>query len=185
NSRTHIYKRLKDKYNWKPKEFTEKGTPKVSEEVLESLPYPEAELLNEYLMIQKRISQLAEGHSAWLKMVRPDGRIYGSVITNGAVTGRMTHNSPNLAQVPAVNVPYGKECRSLFTVPDDRVLVGADASGLELRCLAHYMARFDKGAYARELLEGDIHTANQKAAGLPTRDNAKTFIYAFLYGAGD
>ena len=185
NSRAHIYKRLKDKYNWKPKEFTEKGTPKVSEEVLESLPYPEAKLLSEYLMVQKRISQLAEGDSAWLKMVKPDGRIYGSVITNGAVTGRMTHNSPNVAQVPAVKVPYGKECRELFRVPEGRALVGADASGLELRCLAHYMARYDGGAYVKELLEGDIHTANQIAAGLPTRDNAKTFIYAFLYGAGD
>lgn len=185
NSRVHIAKGLMGKYGWKPTVLTPGGQPQINEEILSKLPYPEAELLNEYLMIQKRISQLAEGHSAWLKMVRPDGRIYGSVITNGAVTGRMTHNSPNLAQVPAVDVPYGKECRSLFTVPDDKVLVGADASGLELRCLAHYMARFDNGAYARELLEGDIHTANQKAAGLPTRDNAKTFIYAFLYGAGD
>ena len=120
-----------------------------------------------------------------MKMVKSDGRIYGSVITNGAVTGRMTHNSPNVAQVPAVGVPYGKECRTLFRVPEGRALVGADASGLELRCLAHYMARYDGGAYMKEILEGDIHTANQKAAGLPTRDNAKTFIYAFLYGAGD
>jgi hypothetical protein len=42
------------------------------------------------------------------------------------------------------------------------------------------MATFDNGAYGREVVEGDVHTANQKAAGLPTRNNAKTFIYAFL-----
>lgn len=185
SSTVHIYKRLMDKYGWKPAKFTKGGQPQVNEEVLASLPYPEAKILTEYLMVQKRVSQLAEGDSAWLKLVKPDGRIYGSVITNGAVTGRMTHNAPNIAQVPATKVPYGKECRSLFTVPEGKMLVGADASGLELRCLAHYMGRYDKGAYAKELLEGDIHTANQIAAGLPTRDTAKTFIYGFLYGAGD
>lgn len=185
NSRQHIAKRLIKKYNWKPKEFTAGGQPKVDESVLESLQYPEAKLMSEYLLVQKRISQLAEGESAWLKLVKPDGRIYGSVITNGAVTGRMTHNSPNIAQVPKVGVPYGENCRGLFIVPSGKVLVGADASGLELRCLAHYMARYDGGAYGKEILEGDIHTANQRSAGLPTRDNAKTFIYAFLYGAGD
>jgi len=64
------------------------------------------------------------------------------------------------------------------------VLVGSDASGLELRCLAHYCARYDHGQYIDIVLNGDIHTVNQKAAGLPTRDNAKTFIYALLYGSG-
>jgi DNA polymerase I-like protein with 3'-5' exonuclease and polymerase domains len=97
----------------------------------------------------------------------------------------MTHSGPNLAQVPSVKAPYGEECRALFMVPKGRKLVGADASGLELRCLAHYMGRWDHGEYAKVILEGDIHSVNQTAAGLPTRDNAKTFIYAFLYGAGD
>src|SRR5690606_28269302 len=107
------------------------------------------------------------------------------VNTIGAVTGRCTHSNPNIAQVPGVGSPYGKECRELFCVDEGYKLVGADASGLELRCLAHYMARYDGGAYAKILLEGDIHTENQKAAGLPTRDDAKRFIYSFLYGAGD
>lgn len=187
NSRTHIRKRLKAKYNWKPKEFTEKGTPKVDEEVLSQLTeYPEAELLTEYLLLGKRIGMLAEGNSAWLKCVHEkDNRIRGSVISSGTVTGRMSHSNPNIAQVPAVYAPYGKQSRELFTVPEGKLLVGCDASGLELRCLAHYMFPYDKGAYAKEVTEGDIHSHNQKMAGLPTRDNAKTFIYGFLYGAGD
>jgi len=113
----------------------------------------------------------------------PLGRI-SFFITNGAVTGRCTHNYPNIAQTPASRSPYGHECRSLFYAPEGWELLGADASGLELRMLAHYMARYDGGEYAKIILEGDIHSVNQLAAGLPTRDDAKTFIYAFLYGAG-
>lgn len=184
SSRQHIAYQLQKKYGWKPQEFTEGGVPKIDDEVLATLPYEEAPLLSEYLMIEKRLGQLAEGNKAWLKLVTNANRIHGDVITCGAVTGRMTHKDPNVAQVPAVNVPYGKECRELFTVRPGYKLVGADASGLELRCLAHYMARYDGGAYGKEVVEGDIHTVNQKAAGLPTRDDAKRFIYAFLYGAG-
>jgi len=182
-SRDHISARLKAK-GWKPQEFTTDGKPKVDETILSKMPYPEAELLIEYLMLQKRIGQLAEGNQAWLKLER-NGRIHGGVITNGAVTGRCTHQRPNVAQTPATGVPYGAEFRSLFYAPEPYVLMGCDAAGLELRCLASYMARYDGGAYVKELLEGDIHTANQKAAGLPNRNSAKTFIYAFLYGAGD
>jgi DNA polymerase I-like protein with 3'-5' exonuclease and polymerase domains len=183
-SRDHIAWWLRLHYRWKPKDYTPDGQPKVDEKVLERLPWPETKLLTEYLMVEKRIGQLAEGRQAWLKLEK-NGRIHGQVVTNGAVTGRCTHKYPNIAQVPAVGVPYGKECRSLFVVPDGYCLVGCDASGLELRCLAHYMARFDDGAYAKELLDGDIHTLNQKAATLPTRDHAKKFIYALLYGAGN
>lgn len=183
-SRDHIADRLMALRGWKPSEYTNEGKPKVDETILDELPWPEAKLLSEYLMLQKRIGQLAEGRQAWLKLEK-NGRIYGRVNTNGAVTGRCTHHQPNIAQVPSTGVPYGKECRSLFTAPDGYCLVGADASGLELRCLAHYMGRFDGGAYAKELLEGDIHTTNQNAAGLPSRDDAKRFIYGFLYGAGD
>lgn len=139
-----------------------------------------AGVFEEYLMVSKRLGQLSTGSQAWLKHVKEDGRIHGSVNPCGAVTGRATHANPNVAQVPAVNSPYGKECRELFTVPDGWVQVGVDASGLELRCLAHFMYPYDNGAYAHEILNGDIHTANQKAAGLPQRNQAKTFIYAFL-----
>lgn len=158
-------------------EKTEKGQLIINEKVLAKLNTPETNLINRYLMLQKRSSQV----ESWLKLVHRDGRVHGRVITNGAVTGRMTHLSPNMAQVPAVNVPFGKDCRGCWTVDEGNVLVGADASGLELRMLAHYM---DDDAYTFEILSGDIHTANQQAAGLTTRDQAKTFIYAFLYGAG-
>lgn len=183
-SRQQIADRLMEKHGWKPSEFTDTGQPKVDEDVLASLPFPECKPLVGYLELLKIIGMLAEGKNGWLKLVGPDGRIHGRVITNGAVTGRCTHNSPNLAQIPARG-QYGKQCRALFAAPPPLVQVGADASGLELRMLAHYLAAYDGGAYAKVLLEGDIHTANQHAAGLETRDNAKTFIYAFLYGAGD
>ena len=177
-SRQQIAERLKSKGAvWK--ELTPSGKPKVDEKTLkEQIQIPEAKIILRYLMCQKRASQV----DSWIKAVTEKGRIHGRVRPIGAVTGRMAHSSPNMAQVPAVRAEYGKQCRELFTVPKDRVLVGADASGLELRMLAHYMNDAD---YTHEILTGDIHTANQKAAGLATRDQAKTFIYAFLYGAGD
>lgn len=184
-SRDHIANRLMALHGWKPEEFTDGGKPKVDEDVMKDLPYPEAPLLCEYLMVSKRLGQLADGDNAWLKLVTPQGFIHGSINPNGAVTGRATHSRPNISQVPNAEAAYGPECRALFGVPDGWILVGADASGLELRCLAHFMARWDHGEYATVLLTGDIHTVNQKAAGLPTRANAKTFIYGFLYGAGD
>jgi len=143
-----------------------------------------AELIKEYLMLQKRIAQI----ESWMDAVGSDGRVHGRVITNGAVTGRMTHSNPNMAQIPNAGSPYGPECRQCWTVEEGNVLVGADASGLELRMLAHYMK---DEAYVKTVTEGsskdgtDVHTVNQRAAGLSTRDQAKTFIYAFLYGAGD
>lgn len=166
-------------YGWKPNQFTEKGQPIVDEAVLRAVKdIPEAALIGEYLMLQKRIAQV----QSWLEAVKDDGRVHGYVNSNGAVTGRMTHSSPNMGQIPAVYSPYGRECRDVWTVPEGYKLVGMDASQLELRMLAHYMN--DEG-YTNEVLNGDIHTANQLAAGLETRDQAKTFIYAFLYGAGD
>jgi DNA polymerase I-like protein with 3'-5' exonuclease and polymerase domains len=174
---------------WKPKKFTEptvnypQGQAIVDEAVLMSLKYPIAQLIAEYMMLGKRIAQI----ESWLEVVGTDGRVHGRVITNGAVTGRMTHMKPNMAQIPNSGSPYGPECRQCWTVEEGNVLVGADASGLELRMLAHYM-KDEK--YVKTVTEGsskegtDVHTVNQKAAGLQTRDQAKTFIYAFLYGAG-
>jgi len=157
---------------------TEKGTPIVDEAVLETIDLPEARAVREYLMLQKRYAQV---HS-WLEHLQADGRVHGRVISNGAITGRMTHQSPNMAQVPSSHSQYGHECRSCWTVPSGTKLVGFDASGLELRMLAHYM---DDKEFTDVLLTEDIHTRNQLAAGLETRPQAKTFIYAFLYGAGD
>ena len=185
SSRLMIGQAFIEKYGWEPSEFTPEGRPKVDETILRSLPYPEAAPLAEYLMLTKRLGQLVEGKESWMRLEK-NGRIHGRVNTNGAVTGRCTHSKPNTAQIPNAHAPWGKECRSLFTPTNQwDVMVGVDASGLELRCLAHYLARYDNGSYANEILEGDIHTANQKAAGLDERNDAKTFIYAYLYGAGD
>ena len=177
-SRQQVAERLTDKGAvWK--ELTATGKPVVDEKTLkENHHVPEAAQVLEYLLLQKRYAQV----NSWLKHVKEDSRVHGRVITNGAVTGRMTHQSPNMAQVPSVNSEYGKECRSCWIVPEGYKLVGVDASGLELRMLAHYME--DK-EFTDALLDGDIHSRNQIAAGLETRPQAKTFIYAFLYGAGD
>ena len=179
-SRQECADRLRQKYKWKVPE-------KLSDDVFSKLKYPEAQLIAEYLMVKKRLGQLSDGKAAWLKLEK-NGVIHGAVNTNGAVTGRCTHSRPNMAQVPKASdrVPFGSRCRELFQpTREGWKLVGCDASGLELRCLAHYMARWDDGAYAKEVVEGDVHTANQKAAGLETRDQAKTFCYALIYGAGD
>lgn len=202
-SRQHISGRLTALRGWKPSEFTPSGEPKVDETVLSQLPWPEAALIAQYLMIQKRIGQLAEGNQAWLKKVRK-GRIHGGVVTNGAVTRRMTHQNPNVAQVPKCGSPYGEECRALFTSSAGWVLVGCDADSLELRCLGGYMARYDDGAYIETILKGDkalgtdMHSVNARALGLDPkklypvdgketngREIAKTWFYAFIYGAGD
>ena len=177
-SRKQIAERLIER-GWEPTQRTEKGNVIVSEEILSKLKMPEAQMFSRYFLLQKRTGLL----KSWIQECEEDGRVRGRVMTLRTVTGRMAHNSPNMAQVPATYSPYGKECRELWTVsnPDTHVLVGTDASSLELRCLAHYM---EDPKFTREVLTGDVHTANMKAAGLTNRDQAKTFIYAFLYGAG-
>ena len=178
-------------FGWKPKEFTPTGQPKVDEKILNKVKgIPEATLIAKYLMLQKRIAQV----SSWLTFVPESlmedseecvelaARVHGSVITNGTITGRMSHRDPNMAQIPSLASPYGKECRSCWPVADKFKLVGIDASGQELRMLAHYL---NDEEFTDDIINGDIHTANQKRAGLKSRNQAKTFIYAFLYGAGD
>lgn len=178
NSRPMVAERLV-RAGWEPTGYTDKGSIIVDEKTLEGVAIPEAKLFQEYLMLTKVAGQVTN----WLTYVDEDtSRVHGKVNTIGAVTNRMTHSEPNAAQVTSSKRPYGKECRECWTVPEGKKLVGVDASGLELRMLAHYM---NDDEYTKELLSGDVHSANQRAAGLPTRDAAKTFIYAFLYGAGD
>ena len=183
NSRDHISDRLMAR-GWKPKIFTPDGKPKVDETVLNSLPYKEAKILAEHFTVQKRIAQLAEGKQAWLKLER-DGKIYGKVIENGAISGRCTHNSPNVAQVPSSSVPFGTECRNLFIAPSGFSLVGCDVSSLELSLLAHFLFPYDDGNFKKELLEGDIHSKIREALGLASRAQSKTTIFAYIYGAGN
>ncbi len=200
-SRDHCIRVLKDR-GWEPTEFTDGGKPKMDEEVIESLAaeFPQADTLVEYLMLGKRIGQLASGNQAWLKHVK-NGRIHGDYNPMGAVTSRASHFNPNIAQVPAASSPWGHECRALFTVPEGWELVGADMSSLEGLCLAHYLAKHDGGEYGELLLKGDPHwavviglgflpkgTVRDKSNQLHTivrETGAKRGFYAMLYGCGD
>lgn len=201
-SRDMVSERLKE-MGWIPTEFTDTGKPSVNDDVLREVArtIPIADHLADFFMVRKRLGQIATGKENWIDHITPEGKIHGYVNPCGAVTGRATHSYPNLGQVPSVNWSeedekgnkhilmgkeggWGYECRDSFYAPEPFNLMGADLSGIELRCLAHYMHKYDDGEYARQLLEEDIHTVNQHAAGLATRDDAKTFIYATLYGAG-
>jgi DNA polymerase-1 len=197
-SRQHIYKCLQ-RMGWKPKEYTDSGQPKVDEAVLDQISqdFPQADKLSRWLMLNKRIGQLATGENAWLKLVDSNGILYPQYNTNGCVTGRSSHLTPNIAQVPKVGKPFGEECRRLFVVKPDFKMVGSDQSGLEQRCLAHYTYPYDNGEYARVSLESeDIHWVHAVAVGIAEgnedgrlrkilRDCVKTWFYAYIYGASD
>jgi hypothetical protein len=186
-SRQQIADRLRTKYGWVPEKTTEKGNPILDDDVLEKLPYPEAKTLAEYMLVKKRLGQIADGNNAWIKLVNNnDLRMHGDVVTNGCITGRCAHRFPNMGQVPAGYSPYGKECRSLFYAPNGWDLIGIDAKALELRCLAGYLALWDNGEYASLVVnpEVDIHTYNQEQFGVETRDISKRLLYGMLYGCG-
>jgi DNA polymerase I len=186
-SRQQIVDRLQTKYGWVPTKETEKGNPILDDDVLSALPYPEAKPLAEYMLIKKRLGQIADGNNAWLKLVNDEtGCMHGDVITNGCITGRCAHRNPNMGQVPAGYSDYGKECRGLFHAPEGWTLIGVDAKALELRCLAGYLANWDDGEYARVVTDEsiDIHVYNQKMFGVETRDIAKRLLYGIAYGCG-
>jgi DNA polymerase-1 len=176
-SRQQIAERLQEKYGWEPS-TTDKGNPKVDHEVLSNLDYPEAKTLCKYFDLIKLMSQVSD----WIgrAKISRDKRIHAYINTLGAVTGRMSSKEPNIQQVHS-----DPRARALFVPKGGWVLVGSDLKGLELRMLAHYLYPFDNGAYAKEVCEGDIHTHNQKAMELESRNTAKTAIYCFLYGGGD
>lgn len=200
-SAKHIARMLMTHRGWKPTVLTEGAEEavkqgkrtraecvaaldvKVDEATIKDLPYPEIPLILEYLMLNKRIGQLSQGKQGWLRHVK-NGRIHGRVKTMHTVTHRCAHSNPNMAQVPAVGSPFGRECRELFEPTEGLVLVGCDASGCQVRCLAHYLGFWDKGNYARIVTKGDFHEANRAAMGLKERNDAKAPFYAFLFGAG-
>lgn len=182
SSNIQIEQRFHDKYGWRAGSRTATGDPEITEGVLRDAAFPEASLLLELRMLDDRLEKLARGRNPYLQVLDSGQRLRGWIDHMGTVTSRCTHGRPHLGQVPKAPKPYGREFRELFTVPEGRALVGWDASGLELRALAHWM---DDPEYTAQILGGDIHTYNQQAAGLATRDQAKTFIYALLYGAGD
>lgn len=199
NSRDQVVDRFTTVYKWNPVDFTDTGRPTVDDSVLRNLSghIPMAEELAEIFYYKKRIGQIATGANAWLKKVGKDGYIHAYVNVGGTISGRASHVSPNLAQVPKVKSKkgvgilkgragdHGWECRRLFKVPEGWFMVGTDLSGIELRCFGELLAKYDNGAYLELVLHGDIHTYNMELAGLDSRDQAKTFIYALIYGAGD
>lgn len=186
-SRQQIAQRLSKKYSWKPTKFTDSGAPQLDESVLEDLRFPEAVALSRYFRLSKQLGQVSNGDNAWLKLVDDNDYVHGAVNTNGARTNRMSHFKPNMAQVDKKD----KRMREVWLPDEGHILVGCDAEGLELRMLAHYLSRHDKGAYVKTVVFGtkeegtDAHTRNKNAAGLLSRDSAKTLIYAYLYGAGN
>ena len=184
-SRHDVTTRLIERFNWKPKEFGTDGKPTLNEEILSGSKIEVCATISKLFVIQKRLGMLSQGANSWFKFYNEETKaIHGNIDTLGTGTHRCTHSRPNLGQIPSTRAPFGKECRELFTVQDGWKLFGTDASGLELRMLAHYLALYDDGKYADTVLNGDIHTANQEAAGLATRDVAKVFAYADLYGSG-
>jgi len=177
-SRDHIAWILKTHENWKPTQLTATGKPVVDETVLKDIGSETAQLFLRCLDITKKLGMISEGVNAWQKLVTTCNRIHHhcSVATN---TFRCAHRKPNLAQVPS-----DERFRKLFQATPTKVLVSADLSGIELRMLAHYLARYDKGRYARILTTGDIHQTNAEKIGI-SRRQVKTVTYAFLYGAGN
>lgn len=203
-SRDHIAKVLKER-GWLPTKFTEGGKPQIDEEVIESIVarYPEMDGLGDLMMIEKRLSQLCGTDNSLMASVKEDGRIHGVINPMGTITSRGSHFLPNLGQVPSAKKPYGPEFRALFmcgvAMPKGWVALGADQEGLELRGLAHYLAKFDGGEYAKTVIEGDPHWLHAVVMGLAVgerdkhsklhtiirEDGSKRFIYAYIYGCGN
>jgi hypothetical protein len=176
-SRQHIAWAFQTFRGWKPAEFSANGNPKIDETILSALDLPEAKKFARILELQKHLGQLSEGKNAWLKK-EINGRIHHSCVLN-TNTGRQAHMSPNLAQIPSAH-----EYRELFYPGESRTQVGCDASGLELRCLGAYLAPFDGGKFAKEVVEGDIHTALAEIYGTD-RKTGKSVTYCLIYGGGD
>ena len=176
-SRDHIAYILKKFYGWVPTEKTDKGKDVVDEIVLKDIGSEIALQFFRCLELTKLIGMLTEGVNAWLKLVRKD-RIHHHCSV-ACATHRMAHRKPNLGQVPS-DLTF----RKLFRASPGYVMVGADLAGIELRMLAHYLAKFDGGRYGHVLLNGDIHQENADKIGI-SRRLVKTVTYAFLYGAGD
>lgn len=180
-SRDHIAWILETHYGWKPTQKTTTGKAVIDEIILTEIASGGISIAAEFakcLDITKKLGMISEGVNAWLKQCTSASRIHHHCSV-GCATSRMSHKKPNLAQVPSDG-----RFRQLFTATPGQVMVGADLAGIELRMLAHYLARYDGGRYADILLNGDIHQVNADKIGI-SRRQVKTVTYAFLYGAGD
>jgi len=176
-SRDHAAWILKTFYGWKPSQMTATGKCIIDEPILKEIGSEISMMFLRCLTVTKMLGMISEGVNAWLKLVTKS-RIHHhcSVSTS---TFRCAHRNPNLAQVPS-----DPRFRELFLPTPGQVLCAADLSGIELRMLAHYLAKYDGGQYADILLNGDIHQVNADKIGI-SRKLVKTVTYAFLYGAGD
>jgi DNA polymerase-1 len=191
-SRQQIARRLISKYGWRPSHYTPSGMAEVSEDILRELPYEEAQRFADYLVVDKLLGQInapikADGRGGgWLHHVKADGRVHASLNPLKAVTGRLSCSAPNVQQAST-----DKRMRKAWIAAPGKVLVGVDAEGLELRCLAHYLWPLDGGAYAKMLLEGDkkvgtdVHSVATRLLCFHDRDETKRAEYGWLYGAGD
>lgn len=166
---------------WKPTDFTKSGQVKTTRDILEDLPYPEATLLVKRGIAAMLLTKVEGGNKSWLKSLKDDGRIYGRVFHMGTRTSRCAHRAPNLGNIPKPGKPYGEECRDLFTARPGWVMVGADASAIDLRSLAHYMGDDE---FTAALNDGDLHSLLAEAWGVD-RSTGKNLTYALLYGAQD
>jgi DNA polymerase I-like protein with 3'-5' exonuclease and polymerase domains len=177
-SRDHISWILQTFHGWKPTQMTPTGKPIIDEVILKDIGTDTALDFLKCLDITKSLGMISEGANAWLKLCTSANRIHHhcSVATN---THRCAHRKPNLGQTKS-----DPEFRKLFQASPGQVMVGADLSGIELRMLANYLAKYDEGRYADILLNGDIHQVNADKIGI-SRRAVKTVTYAFLYGAGD
>lgn len=195
----HWMRYLKEKYGFEPPLVRRKGkeepTPCLDDEVLAGIEdkYPEVKDLLLWKTANKIRKMIYTGDTSVYNLLDEKGIIRGGVKTDGTVSGRCAHNNPNLATMPGVRTnddgiilgikgKYAYEVRSLFIPRDGFVQVGFDAKGLEYMCLAHYI---NNKHFSVDVIEnGDIHTFTQNALGFETRKQAKTFEYAYLYGAG-
>ena len=177
-SRDHIAWILSTHCDWQPSSLTNSGKAVIDETVLKDIGTDIALRFLRVLELTKMLGMISQGVNAWQKLVTTSNRIHHHCSV-GCATHRASHRNPNLSQVPS-----DERFRRLFTASPNLVMVGADLSGIELRMLAHYLARYDGGRYADILLNGDIHQENADKIGI-SRRQVKTVTYAFLYGAGD
>ena len=177
-SRDHIAWILSTHCGWQPSSLTNSGKAVIDETVLKDIGTDIALRFLRVLELTKMLGMISHGVNAWQKLVTTSNRIHHHCSV-GCATHRASHRNPNLSQVPS-----DERFRRLFTASPNMVMVGADLSGIELRMLAHYLARYDGGRYADILLNGDIHQENADKIGI-SRRQVKTVTYAFLYGAGD
>lgn len=190
NSSQQVIERL-TALGWVPIHFTECGNPSTKEDHIEYFDHPSVKVLLEYKKVCNAITKLRDGDTSWFNTIHEDGRVHGDVYPFGAITRRCSHSKPNCTQLPKNKYITYVKPREIVIPTDGYVIVGCDASGLEARCLGNGTFKYDNGELANELINGDIHTKNQKliqtvaplADGDEGREKSKTALYATMYGA--